>query len=80
VLKHIFTALAFKAGPKEGEVPDLLSDQQFDHFASFINCLILKKMGYLSCSRLALCATNAHKVLDKLTNYHGLSCGLQLTL
>jgi hypothetical protein len=37
---------------------DMLSDRQFSTFASYMNSLIMTKMGYLGCSRLSLCVHN----------------------
>ena len=58
----------------------MLSDKQFFTFASYINSLIMTKMGYLGCSRLSLCVHNTTKVLEKLRSYKGHSCGMELTL
>jgi hypothetical protein len=35
-------------------------------------------MGYLGCSRLAFYINNTKKVLEKLKDYKGMTCGIEL--
>jgi hypothetical protein len=37
-------------------------------------------MGYIGVSRLGFCVNNAKKVLEKLQNYKGMSCGIELKI
>ena len=58
----------------------MISDKQFTTFASYMNSLIMSKMGYLGCSRLSLCVHNTTKVMEKLKSFKGHSCGIEFCL
>ena len=55
---------------------DMLSEAQFTSFGSYINQLILKKIGYLSCSRLAYFCNNMKNIKKKMKQLQGMSCGI----
>ena len=80
VMKNIYTALTYNVKNAKEKSFDMLSDKQFDVFGNYMNCLILKKTGYLGCSRLGLCVNNSIKVLEKLKSYKGQTCGVELTI
>lgn len=80
-MKFIYTTLGYNSkGSKPDKYVDVLSDRQFESFAAYMNNYILKKMGYLGCSRLGLCINNAKKVLEKLKDYKGMSCGVEFKI
>lgn len=70
-MKNIFKALASKDQPNE---------LQFEAFSQYVNSVILKRLGYLPDSRLGLYLQNTRRLLDKLTDYKGMTCGIELGL
>jgi hypothetical protein len=42
--------------------------------------LILNKMGYLSCSRLTYFASHVKKIQEKLKEFKGMNCGIELNI
>lgn len=64
-LSNIFLALAYNAQTdcsQTHKCSDMLSDQQFAVFASFIDRLILHKKGFLACSRLSFLGAHLRRI------------------
>lgn len=58
----------------------MISDKQFESFSVYVNEAILKNLGYLGCSRLTYYINSMKKINEKLKDYKGMACGIELKL
>ena len=79
-LKNIYSALAYNTPNPKKEVVNLVGDNQFEMFSKYMSGVILKEMGYLGCSRLSFMAHHLGKLKEKLQDYRGMTCGLNINV